>query len=163
AYPLPDVYDSITRAKDDMLTPEDYAARAAETGDPRLEDAGKIFATYEAVLRQYGALDYSDLVVCAVRLLEENAEVRAAEQAQWQHILVDEYQDINRSGARLIKALAGDGAGLWVVGDVRQAIYAWRGATPECVSQFERDYPAGRRAHLAVNYRSRKELVRFFG
>lgn len=163
SYPLPHVHDAITRAKDEMWTPADYAAKAAETGDARLEDAARIFATYEGLLRECGALDYSDLVVRAVRLLEENDAVREAERAQWQHILVDEYQDINRSGARLIKALAGEGKGLWVVGDIRQAIYAWRGATPECVSQFEKDYPAGRRMELAVNYRSRPGLVALFG
>jgi superfamily I DNA/RNA helicase len=163
SFPLPDVYDSISRAKDEMLTPQDYAQRAVETEDPRLEDAARVFAAYEHLLEKYGALDYSDLVGRSVRLLEENETIRAAERAQFQHILVDEYQDINRSGARLIKALAGEGKGLWVVGDVRQAIYAFRGASPENVSQFERDYPNGQRLDLAVNYRSRATLVSLFG
>ncbi|GAB4462105.1 MAG: hypothetical protein OHK0029_28330 [Armatimonadaceae bacterium] len=163
SFPLPDVYDSISRAKDEMLTPADYARRAVETEDARLKDAARVFAAYEHLLEKYGALDYSDLVSRSVRLLEQNDAIREAERTQFRQILVDEYQDINRSGARLIKALAGDGEGLWVVGDVRQAIYAFRGASPENVTQFEQDYPNGQRLDLAVNYRSRAALVSLFG
>lgn len=163
AFPLRGVLDSISRAKEDMLTPEDYAVRAAETGDARLAEAARIFALYEELLQEKGALDYSDLVGRAVRLLETNEAVRNGEREQWQHLLVDEYQDINRGGARLVKALSGDGAGLWVVGDVRQAIYAFRGASPANVAQFEKDFPNGQRMDLAVNYRSRPGLVTLFG
>jgi superfamily I DNA/RNA helicase len=108
-------------------------------------------------------VDYSDLVCRALRLLEENEAVLAAERAQWRHILVDEYQDVNRGGARLVQLLAGDGVGLWAVGDLRQAIYRFRGASPANVARFHHDFPTGRRADLAVNYRSQPSLVALFG
>ena len=91
--------------------------------------------------------------------------MRAAEQAQWQHVLVDEYQDVNRAGALLVKALSGrdDNVGLWAVGDLRQAIYRFRGASPSNITRFEIDFPNGARTELTVNYRSQPALVRLFG
>jgi hypothetical protein len=100
-----------------------------------------------------------------VRLLDENADVLRSERSRFRHVLVDEYQDVNRAGACLVRRLTAgdDGAGLWAVGDLRQAIYAFRGASPANVSGFEADFPGGRRTELGVNYRSRGPLVSFFG
>src|SRR5262249_62202284 len=162
AFPLPDVLRTIARAKEDMLTPDDFSARAEATGDARLAEVARSYTAYEALLHEKGAVDYSDLVCRALRLLEENAAVLAAERAQWRHILVDEYQDVNRGGARLVQLLAGDGAGLWAVGDLRQAIYRFRGASPANVARFHHDFPKGQRADLAVNYRSQPSLVALF-
>ena len=76
----------------------------------------RVFAVYEAALREHGALDYPDLMHRPVRLLTENQSVRRAEQAQWKHVLVDEYQDVNRAGAQMLQLLTGDNsAGLWAV------------------------------------------------
>jgi superfamily I DNA/RNA helicase len=163
AFPLPDVLRTIARAKEDMLTPEDFAARATAAGDERLAEVARIYAAYEDLLREKGAVDYSDLVCRALRLLEGNETVLAAERAQWRHVLVDEYQDVNRGGARLVQLLAAEGAGLWAVGDLRQAIYRFRGASPANVARFHHDFPSGRRADLAVNYRSQPSLVALFG
>ena len=164
SFPLPDILRAIGRAKEEMLTPEQFRARAEAAGDVKLAEVAQVYAAYEALLRERGALDFSDLVYRALRLLEEDETVRAAERARWQHVLVDEYQDVNRAGARLVQALGGgEGAGLWLVGDLRQAIYAFRGASPANVSAFETDFPGGRRAELAVNYRSRPHLVALFG
>jgi len=164
SFPLPDILRTIARAKEEMLTPEAFRRRAEAAGDEKLLEVARVYAAYEALLRERGALDFSDLVYRALRLLEENETVRAAEQAQWHHVLVDEYQDVNRAGARLVRALGGDGgAGLWLVGDLRQAIYAFRGASPANVSSFEEDFPGGRRTELGVNYRSRPHLVALFG
>lgn len=82
---------------------------------------------------------------------------------QYAHILVDEYQDVNRASALLLKELAADGEKLWVVGDARQSIYRFRGAAPTNTTEFEKDYPNGKRLALAVNYRSRKQIVDAFG
>ena len=163
AYPLPDMLNAIRKAKEDGIEPDEYAARAAASGNERLIETGRVYAVYAALLNDKGAMDYSDLVRLPLRLLEAHEEIRAAEQAQWRHILVDEYQDINRSGARLIQLIAGDGKGLWAVGDVRQAIYRFRGASPANVKGFLDDFPTGRRTDLKVNYRSQPGLVRLFG
>lgn len=161
AYPLPDILRFIARAKEDLMTSDELARRAA--GEEKLEDVARIWRVYEEVLRERGALDFSDLMVRVVRLLKENAAVLQTERARWRHILVDEYQDVNPAGARLVRLLAGEGVGLWAVGDLRQAIYAFRGASPANIARFESDYPSGRRTELGVNYRSRAGLVTLFG
>ena len=163
AYPLPDMLNAIRKAKEDGIEPDEFAARAAASGNERLIETSRVYAVYAALIHAKGAIDYSDLVRLPLRLLETHPEIRAAEQAQWKHILVDEYQDINRSGARLIQLLAGDGAGLWAVGDLRQAIYRFRGASPANIGRFLEDFPTGRRTDLKVNYRSQPGLVRLFG
>lgn len=163
AFPLPDILRTIGRAKEDLMTPETFAVQAENMGDERLIEVGRVFAAYEILLAEKGAIDYADLVCRALRLLETNAEVLASERAQWKHVLVDEYQDVNRAGARLVQLLAGDGNGLWCVGDLRQAIYRFRGASPANVTRFLHDFPHGQRADLMVNYRSRPELVGLFG
>ncbi|MDX1931312.1 MAG: ATP-dependent helicase [Capsulimonadales bacterium] len=163
AFPLPDILRMIARVKEEMMSPQEFAERAEAAGDDRLRDVARVYAFYERILRDKGAMDYSDLICRTLRLLEENEEVRTAERAQWHHILVDEYQDVNRAGARLVQLLAGDGDGLWCVGDVRQSIYQFRGASPANVAQFRNDFPNGERTDLAMNYRSRAELVTLFG
>jgi superfamily I DNA/RNA helicase len=163
AFPLPDVLRTINKAKEDLLTPETFMAQAERVGDERLVEVARVFEVYEALLREKGAVDYPDLVVRALRLLQEFSPVCQAEQAQWHHILVDEYQDINRASAKLVQTLAGDGRGLWCVGDLRQAIYRFRGASPANVTHFLTDFPHGKRADLQVNYRSRPHLVQLFG
>lgn len=164
AYPLPDVLRCIARAKEERTGPEAMVERARAAGEERLLDVARVWAAYESLLRERGALDLSDLVARAVGLLEENPDVLRHERARWQHVLVDEYQDVNRAGAHLVRLLAGeDGAKLWAVGDLRQAIYAFRGASPANVTRFASDYAGGRRADLGVNYRSRRDLVALFG
>ena len=163
AYPLRDLLKTIGQAKEEGLTPDDLADLARETGEPKHEEAARVFAVYQAVLSRHGALDYPDLMHRPVRLLRENPSVRRAEQAHWKHVLVDEYQDVNRVGAELLQLLTGDGAGLWAVGDVRQAIYQFRGASPANVSRFDTDFPGGFRTDLGVNYRSAPQLVHLLG
>ncbi len=163
AYPLPDMLTLIRKAKEEGIEPEEFTARAEASGNERLIETGRVYAVYADLLKEKGAIDYSDLVRLPLRLLEASEEVRAAEQAQWRHILVDEYQDINRSGAKLIQLLAGEGTGLWAVGDIRQAIYRFRGASPSNVHSFQADFPNGRRSDLKMNYRSQPRLVRLFG
>ncbi len=163
-FPLPDILSAITRAKEDLIAPDEFAARAAACGDERLKEVAAVYRVYEDLLREAGAVDFADLVARPVRLLQNNPRLLHAERARWRHLLIDEYQDVNRAGALLVRLLAGDdGAGLWAVGDLRQAIYAFRGASPANVSAFETDYPTGRRTELAVNYRSRPNLVTLFG
>ena len=132
------------------------AAKAAEIS--------RCYRVYETLMTEHGYLDFGDLIYRSVQLLETCPEVRAVLHAEFPHVLADEYQDINRACARLIRLLAGDkAAGLWAVGDHRQSIYRFRGASPANVAAFQADYPTGQRRELGVNYRSRHPIVDCFG
>ena len=97
-----------------------------------------------------------------MRLVETDAEVRAALKARHQHVLVDEYQDVNRASVRLLRAIVGDGRNLWVVGDARQSIYRFRGASATNMAQFAVDFPGAQVRQLGVNYRSGREVIEVF-
>lgn len=173
---LPAILDAISAAKDEMVSPERYmelaraAAVAAPSGDDAAQKAARrhvevarIYAKYDALLQQHGAVDFGDLIYRVVRLFESHAEVAEEVSNKYPHILVDEYQDVNRASARLLQLLRPSGQGLWVVGDVRQAIYAFRGASARNLSEFAKDFPAaGEPVPLVRNYRSAPELVRVF-
>src|SRR5579871_4844713 len=171
--PFPDILRCISRAKDELITPvhyRDIAERQAASAQDeaqalaarKSQEIAGIYAVYQEVLAERGAVDFGDLLMRAVELLYAFPDVCARWQAQFPQILADEYQDINRASARLLQRLAGDGTGFWAVGDLRQAIYRFRGASPANVREFERDFPGGRRLRLAVNYRSRPPLVALF-
>lgn len=192
---LKGILGAISRAKDELCSPEEYkklcdtmgteadeAARelAARTGKVLKKDSDEVekkrlaavkasevaraYVVYEELKAEGGFLDYADLIFQAVRLLETFPDVLESLQSQYPHVLADEYQDVNRGCARLVRLLAGDDArGLWAVGDHRQSIYRFRGASPANVAAFGRDYPNGQRQELAVNYRSRQAIVEAFG
>lgn len=169
------VLGAISRAKDEVKSPEDYAgavermARQAKPGDEKAQlkvtkaaEVARVFKHYDAKMRAAGWLDFADLINRPVELLRTHPEVRDELRGQYRHLLVDEYQDVNRASALLVKELAGDGERLWVVGDARQSIYRFRGAAPQSALDFEADYPSGKRKSLKVNYRSRKQIVDTF-
>jgi len=141
---------------EDAAKEQGQAAKAAEVA--------RCYGVYERLLREGGFLDFGGLISRTVELLEVYPDVLAALQAQYPHVLADEYQDVNRACARLVRLLAGERAqGLWAVGDHRQSIYQFQGASPANVAAFERDYPRGRRLELGVNYRSRAPIVDLCG
>src|SRR3546814_6634978 len=96
------------------------------------------------------------------KLLETDAAIRTAVQLRHRHVLVDEYQDVNRASARLLKAVVGDGERLWVVGDSRQSIYRFRGASLANMARFSTDYAGAVVDQLGVNYRSTEQVVHAF-
>jgi superfamily I DNA/RNA helicase len=170
------VLGAISRAKDEVKSPDDYAkavqrmAQKAAPGDEaallkvaKAEEVARVFKHYDAKMRDAGWVDFSDLINRPVELLRKHPEVRDELRGQYQHLLVDEYQDVNRASALLVKELAGDGERLWVVGDARQSIYRFRGAAPQNTLNFETEYPNGKRKPLKVNYRSRQQIVDTFG
>ncbi len=172
---LRDIIGAISRAKDELVEPDRYmelaqAARAAAPSDDEKAQkaAGKwievarVYTVYERLLQERGLLDFGGLVGETVRLLRDHPALRAQLQRTYTQILVDEYQDMNRASGVLLQALAGEGRGLWVVGDLRQAIYRFRGASPANITQFGTDFPGGRRLSLGVNYRSDAQLVHLF-
>ena len=106
------------------------------------------------LLRAAGAVDFDDLLLRAVALLERNEAVRRAWQERFPYLLVDEYQDTNRAQYDLVRLLAGPGGNLTVVGDEDQSIYSWRGADISNILDFEHDFPGARVFRLEENYRS---------
>jgi superfamily I DNA/RNA helicase len=173
---LDSILDAISRAKDEMVGPDGYAelaatalAKAAE-GDEKAQKAARrhaevarVYAAYQRLLDDAGAVDFGDLIYRVVLLLEGDAEVAAEVAANHPYVLVDEYQDVNRASAELLKRLRAGGEGLWVVGDVRQAIYGFRGASRANLRGFHTDFPAaGEPIPLVRNYRSAPHLLRVF-
>jgi len=172
---LRNIVGAISRAKDEVFDPKSYAAAAEKmrpttgTDDEatlradKAAEVARVYAHYESRLRAEGVVDFADLINRSIEILQKHPEVREELRRQYAHILVDEYQDVNRASALLLKELAGEGERLWVVGDARQSIYRFRGAAPTNTTEFEKDYPKGKRLALAVNYRSRKQIVDTFG
>ena len=161
-YPLRDILDAIARAQDEDASPERYAELAARVpGDAgaKAAEVARVYAWYESKLRERGQVDFGGLIRRTIALLREHPDVREQVRAQYQHILVDEYQDVNRASGLLLREIAAAGEGLWVVGDPRQAIYRFRGASPANVTLFARDFPGARSIRLRYNYRSRPEVL----
>jgi superfamily I DNA/RNA helicase/CRISPR/Cas system-associated exonuclease Cas4 (RecB family) len=165
------VVNAISRAKDELAAPADYARyaeemRVASTSENDREAASKaaevarVYRVYQETLDAQGLLDFGDLIAKAVRLLAENQDVREEVRRARLHVLVDEYQDVNRASARFLRELVGAGAGLWVVGDARQSIYRFRGASPDNMRLFAVDFPGAKVLPLRRNYRSGAAIVR---
>jgi superfamily I DNA/RNA helicase len=168
---ITDMLAAISRAKDEVVDDARYAELAAamlgsaitsedREAAERAAEVARVYAAYEGLKRQAHCVDFGDLISMPVRLLEENLDIRAHLQAQYNHVLVDEYQDVNRSSVRLIMALRSDGRNLWVVGDAKQSIYRFRGASSFNMTRFgTSDFAGGLRGRLKRNYRSVDEVV----
>lgn len=167
---------AISRAKDELCGPEEYLELAEKMLTKAKESSGedvilkaekaietaRVYAYYEKFLRREKLLDFGDLIYRAVRLLQENEDVKREVRARYDAILVDEFQDVNRACGVLLKEIAGDGKKLWTVGDLRQSIYRWRGASPANIDLFGVDFPDAETIPLETNYRSRTEIVDTF-
>jgi DNA helicase-2/ATP-dependent DNA helicase PcrA len=120
----------------------------------------KLFREYESHLRLYNAVDFDDLILLPVTLLEQDPAVRSAYAARYRYVLVDEFQDTSALQYTLLQHLAGEHQNLCVVGDDDQSIYTWRGASYENIRSFERDFPGYRVVKLEQNYRSTETILR---
>ena len=139
------------------LFPEDIDSVSA--GDIHSTTLLRIYAAYQERLKRCNALDFGDLLLQTVRLLERCPEVRRHCQERFQWLLVDEYQDTNPVQYRLIRLLAGERRNLCVVGDDDQSIYSWRGADIRNILEFEKDFPGVRVIRLEQNYRSTATIL----
>ncbi|MGX7106548.1 DNA helicase PcrA [Hutsoniella sourekii] len=147
----------IDSAKNEGITAENYSSQEASfIGDIQ----EKIYRTYQAKLVASNAMDFNDLLLLTVQLLEENDEVRRFYQNKFQYIHVDEYQDTNEIQYQLVKILAGLHENICVVGDADQSIYGWRGANMENILNFENDYPNAKTILLEQNYRSTQTILK---
>lgn len=167
---LGDMLSAISRAKDEVVNAIEYLALAeamleSAGGDQEHEqaekclDVARLYQIYELLLKNNDSVDFGDLVSLPVRLVESDPDVQKSLSSRHQHILVDEYQDVNRASVRLLKAIAGEGKRLWVVGDSRQSIYRFRGASSINMKRFTDDFPGAEVYRLDINYRSSEEIV----
>jgi len=154
---LNSVQHQISNWKNDLVEPEQALALAESPGEQTI---ALVYQRYNQALRAYNAVDFDDLILIPVQLLERDAEALARWRRRIRYLLVDEYQDTNSSQYRLVKLLVGDRGALTVVGDDDQSIYAWRGARPENLSLLRQDYPSLKLIKLEQNYRSTSRILR---
>ena len=149
----------ISRAKDKLITPERFPV-IGENGRPdfKLEKARDIYAEYQKRLKAANALDFDDIIMKTVELLEKSPEARERWQNSFDYIMVDEYQDTNMAQYKLISILAAGSGNLCVVGDEDQSIYRFRGATIENILSFEKEFNA-HVIKLEQNYRSTETIL----
>ena len=150
----------ISRAKDQMQSPEEFAQTAAVSGDYRMERAATAYELYETRLQEANALDFDDIILRTVELLQQFEDVRSYYQRKFRYVLIDEYQDTNHLQYLLASLLAGGYENICVVGDDDQSIYRFRGATIENILSFEEQYPAAQVIRLEQNYRSTKAILK---
>ena len=147
----------ISAAKDQLISPEEFELNAA--GDYRLRQTARIYREYQNQLKKNNALDFDDLIVKAVELLEESREVREYYQERFKYVMVDEYQDTNYAQFKLVSLLAGKYRNLCVVGDDDQSIYRFRGADIKNILSFEETFPGAKVVRLEQNYRSTGHIL----
>jgi DNA helicase-2/ATP-dependent DNA helicase PcrA len=146
----------ISHAKSHKQTPADLASQAA---DPVTERLAVVYDKYEARLRESNALDFDDLLLEAVRLLAHDVPTRERVNQRYEFVMVDEYQDTNRSQYELMRLLTRERQNIAVVGDEDQSIYGWRGANIRNILDFERDFPGATIIRLEQNYRSTSNIL----
>ena len=151
------VLGEISRAKDELLSPEEYLEKAGS--DFRKQQIGKIYAAYAARMKKANALDFDDLIVQTVRLFQQRPEVLEYYQNRWRYVMIDEYQDTNHAQYMLASLLAGRYQNLCVVGDDDQSIYKFRGATIENILSFEDQFKNTTVIRLEQNYRSTQTIL----
>ncbi len=159
--------DFISQLKQEIITPVQFEmyinqiASSLENEDAeKYREIAHVYHVYERIKRSAGLVDYDDLIMLPVLILSDNKPELEQLQTQYQHILVDEYQDINRANGELIKLLTSqNNRGLWVVGDLRQSIYRWRGASPLYLRDFQTQYSSAKVKQLDINYRASQQVV----
>ena len=149
----------ISKAKDAMVSAEDYAAAAERTTDIRKRNIGRAYIEYSRRMRDANALDFDDLILFTVRLLMDHPDVRDYYQRRFRYVLIDEYQDTNNLQYLFASLLAGGQKNICVVGDDDQSIYKFRGATIENILSFESNYKGARTIRLEQNYRSTGHIL----
>ena len=169
---LHDTVEEIVRhinfLKDRLRSPETLAGeldKLRQAGDRQesfelTQEFLEVFRAYEKAKKDNKRLDFADLIALPIDILEREKDVREGKRQLHKWVLVDEYQDVSRSVASLLKFLCGSDNPPWVVADARQSIYQFRGAARENVDDFEKDFPGARQFELNVNYRSSAEVVR---
>jgi DNA helicase-2/ATP-dependent DNA helicase PcrA len=154
--PIDRVAGVISRAKNDLLTPEVFEPR---WGRPVDDIARRLWPIYQEMLLVANAVDFDDLLVHVARLMADDPDLRSMLDARHRFVLVDEYQDTNAAQYAILRGLSFDHPNIAVTGDPDQAIYGWRGASIRNILEFERDYPSATVVKLEHNYRSTANIL----
>ena len=152
------ILSEISNAKNDMLTPEKYEERA--NGDYRKEITSKVYYMYQRKLRENNAIDFDDIINYTINILTDNPDVLDYYSSKFKYILVDEYQDTNKSQFMLVSLLASKYGNITVVGDSDQSIYRFRGADITNILNFEKDFPGAKIVKLEQNYRCTGNILK---
>ena len=158
-FPAKYVLSIISKEKDKMVTPDALLDYCEENNDLRLLHVARAYKKYQARLKENNAVDFDDIILLTVQLLQEHEDVRAYYQRKFRYVLVDEYQDTNHLQYLLTSLLAGGYENICVVGDDDQSIYRFRGATIENILSFEKQYRGARVIRLEQNYRSTQAIL----
>ena len=155
-YPVGSMIGAISDAKNKLLFASDFRKQARDFYQEKVAD---VYEYYERELRKNNALDFDDLLLVAVKLLQSNEAVLDKYSKRFRYVMIDEYQDTNHAQYLLAKLLASHWKNIAVVGDADQSIYAWRGADIQNILDFEKDYPNCTSIKLEQNYRSTKIIL----
>jgi DNA helicase II / ATP-dependent DNA helicase PcrA len=158
-YPPRSMRAQISHAKNHGITPDEMESQAAKMRDDGRKDAAKVFRAYNEILRKAAAVDFDDLLLRAVELLRNHADVRTAWSDRFQYLMVDEFQDTNSAQEELVRLLGGARTNVCVVGDEDQSIYGWRGARAGNLKRFTEDFPGAKLIRLEENYRSTQTIL----
>ena len=151
------VLGMISKAKDKQRSPEDFAKDVGD--DYRLKRIAELYAEYQKRLKASNAVDFDDIILLTVKILQEFEEVRTYYQRKFRYVLIDEYQDTNHLQYLLASLLAGGYENICVVGDDDQSIYRFRGATIQNILDFEKQFHGARTIRLEQNYRSTQSIL----
>ena len=152
------VLSEISNAKNEMLEPEQYKARA--TGDYRKEKIATVYELYQKRLKENNAIDFDDIINYTIKILMENQDILEYYANKFKYVLVDEYQDTNKSQFTLVTLFASKNGNITVVGDNDQGIYSFRGADISNILNFERDFPGTKIIKLEQNYRCTGNILK---
>ena len=152
------VLSEISNAKNEMLEPEQYQARA--NGDFRKEKIASVYNLYQKRLRENNAIDFDDIINYTIKILMENEDVLEYYSNKFKYVLVDEYQDTNKAQFTLVTMFASKNGNITVVGDNDQGIYSFRGADISNILNFERDFPGTKIIKLEQNYRCTGNILK---
>ena len=158
-FPAKYVLNIISRHKDKMVEPDTLLEWAADRNDQKLLPVAKAYKRYQTRLKENNALDFDDIILLTVKLLQQNEDLRTYYQQKFRYVLVDEYQDTNHLQYLLTSILAGGYENVCVVGDDDQSIYRFRGATIANILDFEKQYRGSRVIRLEQNYRSTQAIL----
>ena len=151
------VLSEISNAKNEMLTPVQYAVKA--NGEYRKETIAKVYSLYQSKLKQNNSIDFDDIINYTIQILTENPDILEYYSEKFRYVLVDEYQDTNKAQFILITLLSAKHGNITVVGDNDQGIYSFRGADISNILNFEKDFPGTKIIKLEQNYRSTKPIL----
>ena len=158
-FPVREVLSVISNAKDAMMMPEEFSQLWEQRGDWRRVRMGRVYAAYNRRLRDANALDFDDIILHTVELLQSDRQTLEYYRNKFRYVLIDEYQDTNHMQDMLASLLAGGRKNICVVGDDDQSIYRFRGANIENILSFEKQYAGARTIRLEQNYRSTQNIL----